>query len=153
MRHPCYLCRYHHSNNICRGVQIGKFIAMQFSQLSSLSLPPYWIQKFIAMQFSQLSSLSLPPSLLDPKIHRYAIFSVIQSLPPSLLDPKILLRTLFPNTLSLGSFLNVRDQISYPFFFFFAVALRPNAGHGSSFLRFLDHTQRRTTVGRTPLDE
>jgi len=23
----------------------------------------------------------------------------------------------------------------------------------SSFLRFLDHTQRRTTVGRTPLDE
>ena len=37
--------------------------------------------------------------------------------------------------------------------FIFAVALRPNAGHGSSFLRFLDHSQRRTTVGRTPLDE
>jgi hypothetical protein len=31
---------------------------------------------------------------------------------------------------------------------FFAVALRP-----FSFLRFLDHTQRPTTVGRTPLDE
>jgi len=30
------------------------------------------------------------------------------------------------------------------------VALRPYA---SSFLRFIDHTQRRTTVGRTPLDE
>ena len=26
-------------------------------------------------------------------------------------------------------------------------------GCGSSFMRFLDHTQRRTTVGRTPLDE
>jgi len=23
----------------------------------------------------------------------------------------------------------------------------------SSFMRFLDHTQRRTTIGRTPLDE
>ena len=33
------------------------------------------------------------------------------------------------------------------------MALRPNAGHASSFLRFLDHTQRRITVGRTPLDE
>ena len=33
---------------------------------------------------------------------------------------------------------------------FFLVVLRPNAGHG---LRFLDHSQRRTTVGRTPLDE
>ena len=32
------------------------------------------------------------------------------------------------------------------------LALRPNAGHvASSCMRFLDHTQRRTTVGRTPL--
>ena len=30
------------------------------------------------------------------------------------------------------------------------MALRPNAGHG---LLILDHTQQRTTVGRTPLDE
>jgi hypothetical protein len=29
----------------------------------------------------------------------------------------------------------------------------PNAGHGLLILRFLDHTQRRTTVGKTPLDE
>ena len=37
---------------------------------------------------------------------------------------------------------------------FFSVALRPNAGHGLLILEvFLDHTQRRTTVGRTPLDE
>ena len=33
------------------------------------------------------------------------------------------------------------------------MALRPNAANASSFLRFLDHTQRRTKVGRTPLDE
>jgi len=31
------------------------------------------------------------------------------------------------------------------------MALRAN--EGSSFLRFLDHMQRRTAVGRTPLDE
>ena len=36
------------------------------------------------------------------------------------------------------------------------MALRPNVGHGLHiffFLRFLDHTQRRSIVGRTPLDE
>ena len=39
-------------------------------------------------------------------------------------------------------------------YFFFAVSLRPNAGHGLLILEvFLDHTQRLTTVGRTPLDE
>ena len=38
--------------------------------------------------------------------------------------------------------------------FFFLWGLQPNRGPwASSFLRFLDHTQRRTTVGRTPLDE
>jgi len=37
---------------------------------------------------------------------------------------------------------------------FFSVALRPNTGHGLLILEvFLDHTQRRSTVGRTPLDE
>ena len=38
-------------------------------------------------------------------------------------------------------------------FLFFAVALRPNACHGHLILEFLDHTQRRITVGMTPLDE
>ena len=37
------------------------------------------------------------------------------------------------------------------FFVFGATALQ--WAMASSFLRFLDHTQRRTTVGRTPLDE
>ena len=37
---------------------------------------------------------------------------------------------------------------------FFPVALRPDAVHGLLILDvFLDHTQRHTTVGRTPLDE
>ena len=33
------------------------------------------------------------------------------------------------------------------------MALQPNAGMASLFLRFLDDTQRRTTVGSTPPDE
>ena len=38
--------------------------------------------------------------------------------------------------------------------FFFFVALQPNEGYGLlSHEVFLDHTQWRTTVGRTPLDE
>ena len=51
--------------------------------------------------------------------------------------------------------LSVRDANHYlPSSLFFFVALRPNAGHDPLILEFfLDHTQRRTTVGRTPLDE
>ena len=46
------------------------------------------------------------------------------------------------------------SEIKCSRFFFFAVALRPNAGHGLLILEvFLDHAQRRTTIGRTPLDE
>ena len=36
---------------------------------------------------------------------------------------------------------------------FFLWRCNPTLVMASSFLRFLDHTQRRTTVGRTPLDE
>jgi hypothetical protein len=38
-------------------------------------------------------------------------------------------------------------------FFFFLWRCDPTRVTASSFLRFLDPTQRRTTVGRTPLDE
>ena len=38
-------------------------------------------------------------------------------------------------------------------FFFVFVATAPLWAMASPFTRFLDHTQRRTTVGRTPLDE
>jgi len=37
--------------------------------------------------------------------------------------------------------------------FFFLWRCDPTRVMASSFLRYLDHTQRRTTVGRTPLDE
>ena len=37
--------------------------------------------------------------------------------------------------------------------FFFCGAAAPQWATASSFLRFLNHTQRRITVGRTPLDE
>ena len=39
------------------------------------------------------------------------------------------------------------------FFFFLLWRCDPTRVMASSFLRFLDHTQQRTTVGRTPLDE
>ena len=38
-------------------------------------------------------------------------------------------------------------------FFFFSWRKSPQWAKASSFTRFLDHTQRRTTVGMTPLDE
>jgi len=42
------------------------------------------------------------------------------------------------------------QMILYSFF----VAVQPNEGYGLLIHEvFLDHTQRRTTVGRTPLDE
>ena len=37
--------------------------------------------------------------------------------------------------------------------FMFSWRCGPTRAMASSFVRFLDHTQRRTTVGRTPLDE
>jgi hypothetical protein len=39
------------------------------------------------------------------------------------------------------------------FMSFFSLRDSPQWARASSFTRFLDHTQRRTTVGRTPLDE
>ena len=39
------------------------------------------------------------------------------------------------------------------FYLFVFGATTPQWARGSSFTRFLDHIQRRTTVGRTPLDE
>jgi hypothetical protein len=38
-------------------------------------------------------------------------------------------------------------------YIFFLWRRDPTRVMATSFLRFLDHTQRRTTVGRTPLDE
>ena len=43
--------------------------------------------------------------------------------------------------------------INIHYIFFFLWRCGPTRAMASSFLRFLDHTQRRITVGRTPLDE
>ena len=49
------------------------------------------------------------------------------------------------------------SSISWPYVVWFADCFLwrcdPTRAMASSFLRFLEHTQRRTTVGRTPLDE
>jgi hypothetical protein len=42
---------------------------------------------------------------------------------------------------------------NYYYYLFFLWRCDPTRVMASSFLRFLDHTQRRTTVDRTPLDE
>ena len=57
---------------------------------------------------------------------------------------------------SCGMALTVSPWIYLPFFsicFFVFGTAAPQWARASSFTRFLDHTQRRTTVGRTPLDE
>jgi hypothetical protein len=54
----------------------------------------------------------------------------------------------FTNMLQIFSF-QVRPRIFFSFFW----RNSPHWARASSFTRFLDHTQRRTTVGRTPLDE
>jgi len=48
---------------------------------------------------------------------------------------------------------NLSSSSAYIFIFFFLCRCDPTRVMASSFLRFLDHTQQRTTVGRTPLDE
>ena len=49
--------------------------------------------------------------------------------------------------------MHISDRICCYFFFFFLWRCGPTRAMASSFLRFLDHTQRRITVCRTPLDE
>ena len=84
----------------------------------------------------------------------------------SLLDPNILLNILFSNTLSLGS--NIlslstsrplrSSEVRTNCLSFYLLILggggatAPQWAINSSFTRFLDHTQRRSTFGRTPLD-
>ena len=48
---------------------------------------------------------------------------------------------------------NGRPQMFPEIIFFLIWCNSPQWARASSFFRFLDHTQRRTTVGRTPLDK
>jgi len=47
--------------------------------------------------------------------------------------------------------MSINSSLTYVCLFIFG-ATAPTGVSASSFTRFLDHTQRRTTVGRTPLD-
>ena len=62
-----------------------------------------------------------------------------------------------PGTLPAATYPQVNYQcVNFILSFFFSLSLwrcDPMCVMPSSFLRFLDHTRRRTTVGRTPLDE
>jgi hypothetical protein len=62
-------------------------------------------------------------------------------------------------TILLATFWEIQFQIyfnnnAFSLSLSLSLALRNNAGHGLLILEvFLDHIQRRTTVGMTPLDE
>ena len=59
-----------------------------------------------------------------------------------------------PRTLRTLHKAEQKDCILHSIAFFFLLwRCDPTRVMASSFLRFLDHTQRRTTVGRTPVDE
>jgi hypothetical protein len=56
--------------------------------------------------------------------------------------------------LAVGATADIKHCSDNFFFKYYLLWLcDPTRVIASSFLRFLDHTQRRTTVGRTPLDE
>jgi heme/copper-type cytochrome/quinol oxidase subunit 1 len=58
----------------------------------------------------------------------------------------------YPRIKSVKIF-GIRPTFKYYLAFFLLWRYDPTLVMAFSFLRFLDHTQRRTTVGRTPLDE
>ena len=51
------------------------------------------------------------------------------------------------------TFVHIGHCVMWRVIFFFLWRYDPTRVMASSFTRFLDHTKRRTTVGRTPLDE
>jgi len=58
-----------------------------------------------------------------------------------------------PSVCECDLFQNKDETLSPSFFFIWRNSPPPPWAMTSSFTRFLDHTQRRTTVGRTSLDE
>jgi len=71
---------------------------------------------------------------------------------------KWIIVSLFPRPVPLANIFTLlyllhRWLLFFIFFLFFLWRCGPTRAMVSSFLRFLDHTQRRTTVSRTPLDE
>ena len=62
----------------------------------------------------------------------------------------MILRT---NSINWLAFIMIKDWVLYEVCLFVFCATAPSGARASSLSRFLHHTQRRTTVGRTPLDE
>jgi hypothetical protein len=96
MHHPYYLSRFHHSNNICRGVKITKFAAMQFSQYSSPSLP------FGSKNSPQDPLFKYRHCRLLPRRHRPSLISIQNKLPNNVKmleffrTKQMIVTTLFP---------------------------------------------------------
>jgi hypothetical protein len=68
------------------------------------------------------------------------------------LSPKIALsHTVTYAAFLIASFHSILHNINI--YYFFCLALQPSGLWPPRHKRFLDHTQRRATVGRTPLDE
>ena len=67
-----------------------------------------------------------------------------QMLPSTRKENKTYKSTVLPQTDASGSTLTLRLLMSYIYIYIYME---------HPFLMFLDHTQRRSTVGRTPLDE
>ena len=65
-----------------------------------------------------------------------------------------MLRFITESSLSTYTFIRVSHPYNTHIYFFWRDSPPPHQwARASSFARYLDHTQRRTTVGRTPLDE
>jgi hypothetical protein len=98
-------------------VACGKHVP---NSLVTSSLPPYHLSIFILSKLSKLfHEKSQHIAFLDYNTSQYILLVNCSFLQPpvtsSLFGPSILLNTLFSNTLSLCSSLNVRDQVSHPY--------------------------------------
>ena len=78
-----------------------------------------------------------------------------QGSPRRICGGQVIMGALFPLTATLppGPHNMLSGNCVTQLLFFSLWHCSPTRSMASSFMRFLDHTQRRTTVGRTPLDE
>jgi hypothetical protein len=80
-----------------------------------LSSPPYVLQALLISFFSIWSFEQYWVRSTDHKVPHDVVFSIpLSPVTSSPLGPNIL-NTLFSNTLSLSSYLNVSDQVSHPY--------------------------------------
>jgi len=88
------------------------------------------------------------------KLLKVTVSFVISACPSIRMEQLVSQRTDFHELYVWVFFENLSRKFKFIYFFIFLLwRCNPTRVMASSFLRFLDHTQRRTTVGRTPLDE